>query len=396
MDKPQNDTWCVLPWIHLCVRTDNILKPCCRYLSQSPTNELGLKLDDISEHGSDAMNVEKYKDIRRKMLAGERLPGCQKCYTQEEHSDLKDRHSMRQFLNYRYSHVKRDQLTEEFESLRYIEMSVDNICNLQCKMCTSMFSSKLINRDRFLGNPVHKKLEPNFRKLDKMDLSKLEYVKILGGEPFITPNFVRFLDYLCERSNPANIMLEIATNGTSLPGDDVLERMNRFKMNYINVSLDSYAKSNDYQRWGGSFETTFNNAQTYGKIFDKVYITFHSVVSVLNANDLATTIDFIRDKNHYHISVDFVRDPEYMSLLYAPPSYIEWILKENQWNFTAYRLIETFTNRASYDPARWLDFIDKIDVLDRYYGSSLDDYNPKLAAYLELNKYRAIPGAKND
>lgn len=391
METKKEDTWCVLPWIHLCVRPDNVLKPCCRYLSQSPTNELGVNLHDIEQVGVNAMNVDKYRDIRRKMLSGERLPGCQKCYTQEEHPDLKDRHSMRKFLNHRYAHVDRNSLTEEFEKLRYIEMSIDNICNLQCKMCSSMFSSKLINRDKFFGNVVHKKLEPNFLKLDKMDIHHLEYVKILGGEPFITPNFIRFLDYLAERSNPENITLEIITNGTSLPSVEVLDRLNLFKMNFINISLDSYGKTNDYQRWGGSYETTFNNAAEYNKLLDKVYVSFHSVVSILNANELAQTIDFVRDKNNYHISVDFVREPEHLSMLYAPPEYIDWVLEKNRGNFTAYRLIETFTRKSSYNHKHWGDFLDNLTKLDSYYGTKLEDYNPDLAEFLHANKYRINP-----
>ena len=220
------------------------------------------------------------------------------------------------------------------------------------------------------------------------DLGKLEYVKILGGEPFITPNFIRFLDYLSERSDPKNIILEIATNGTSLPSRDVLERMNRFKMNYINVSLDSYARSNDYQRWGGSHEVTFKNAQEYGKIFDNVYVTFHSTVSVLTANDLSTTINIIRDTHGYHVSIDFVRDPEYLSMLNAPRSYVEWVLDKNRQNFTAYRLIETFTKKSAFNESIWTEMLDNIEKLDGYYGTKLEDYNPDLASYLESHGYR--------
>lgn len=388
MDDNKQDTWCVLPWIHLCVRTDNVLKPCCRYLSQSPTNELGVSLDDVERIGVAAMNVDKYKDIRRKMLAGERLPGCRKCYTQEEHKDLTDRLSMRMFLNSRYEHVKRENLTDEFESLRYIEMSIDNICNLQCKMCNSMFSSKLINTDKFMGDIVYKKLEPNFSKLDNMDLTNLEYVKILGGEPFITPNFIKFIDYLCERANPENISLEIATNGTSLPNEEVISRMNRFKMNYINVSLDSYSKANDYQRWGGSYEITFNNAQQYWKIIKNVYVSFHTVISILNSNHLANTLDFLIDQHKYHVSVDFVRQPEHQSMLYAPQTYIDWAMDRNKGNFTAYRLMQTFTKQASFDEQYWNEFLDRLEKLDVYYGTRLEDYNPELADFLEANKYR--------
>ena len=49
--------------------------------------------------------------------------------------------------------------TNKFDKVRYIEMSVDNVCNLECKMCDSKFSSKLQLRDKYLGNTTHKKLE---------------------------------------------------------------------------------------------------------------------------------------------------------------------------------------------------------------------------------------------
>ena len=385
------DTWCVLPWIHLCVRPDNVLKPCCRFISRSPTNELGVSLNDLESVGADSMNVDKYKNLRRKMLANEKLPGCQKCYTQEQHSDLTDRSSMRRFLNERFNHVRKDNLTDQFESVRYIEMSIDNICNLQCKMCSSLFSSKLINRDQFLGNIVHKKLEPNFLKLDKMDLSNLEYVKILGGEPFITPNFLKFLDYLAERSNPENITIEIASNGTTLPSQDVLECMRRFKMNYINVSLDAYGKSNDYQRWGGSYETTFDNAKEYKRLLQsKVYVAFHTVASLLTANELSKTINFLKGEHNYHVSVDFVREPEYLSLLYAPKDYISWVLDKNKDNFIAYRLIENFTSKTQLRDQYWTEFLGYVSTLDGYYNTLLEDYNPELAEFLHENKYRVI------
>ena len=101
---------------------------------------------------------------------------------------------MRQYNNEYFSNIRIEDCNENFSQVQYIEMSIDNICNLQCQMCNSKFSSKLINRDKLLGNTVYKKLEPSFRKFDSVDLSKLEKVKILGGEPFITPNFSKFID----------------------------------------------------------------------------------------------------------------------------------------------------------------------------------------------------------
>lgn len=388
--KTANDTWCVLPWVHMCVRPNNTLKPCCRYSSNSPSEEFTSSLDDVPAQGVDVMNTDAFKAIRQKMLEGKKLPGCKKCYSQEEVVGLSDRQSLRQYKNEQFSSVKREDCTDEFLQLRYIEMSIDNICNLQCKMCTSMFSSRLINRDKMLGNKVYKKLEPNFTKLDNIDLSKLEAVKILGGEPFITPNFEKFIDYIIERANPADITLEIATNGTAIPSKQVVEKLNKFKQLIAFVSLDSYHTSNDYQRYGSSYLTVFKNATEYEKIFTNVYLTFHTVVTLLTANHLSNTLNFLTKKHNYHVSVDFARDPLHLSLQYAPQTYCDWIVEQNKDNDTAHRLIETFVKKSNFNEKVWSEFVDSLNVLDKYYGTDLADFNPELANYLDQFSYRKL------
>jgi organic radical activating enzyme len=377
-----SDTWCALPWIHMCVRPNNSLKPCCRF-QVDDTRNLKVNLESIEEHGIDAMNDSYWTQLRKDMLDGTRRSECQKCYKQEETSELTDRTSMRLFLNNRFSSIiTKDDCEEQFDSLRYIEMSIDNICNLQCKMCTSMFSSKLQLRDKFLGYTVHKKLEPNFKKFDNTDLSKLVYVKLLGGEPFMTPNFIKFIDYLLERVNPNNVSIEIATNGTVIPSKEVIEKLNRFKMLYINVSLDSMDLSNDYQRYGSSYITTFDNTKLYETIFKNTHVSIHSVISILNANTLANTLDVLIGQHNYHVSVDFVRDPEHLSLLHAPTDFVNKILEINSSNNTAYKLISKFVKSAKYNKEIWQELLNSISTLDNFYNTNLKDYNMFLYNYI--------------
>ena len=377
-----SDTWCALPWIHMCVRPNNSLKPCCRF-QVDDTRNLKVNLESIEEHGIDAMNDSYWTQLRKDMLDGTRRYECQKCYKQEETSELTDRTSMRLFLNNRFSSIiTKDDCEEQFDSLRYIEMSIDNICNLQCKMCASMFSSKLQLRDKFLGYTVHKKLEPNFKKFDNTDLSKLVYVKLLGGEPFMTPNFIKFIDYLLERVDPNNVSIEIATNGTVIPSKEVIEKLNRFKMLYINVSLDSMDLSNDYQRYGSSYITTFDNTKLYETIFKNTYVSIHSVISILNANTLANTLDVLIGQHNYHVSVDFVRDPKHLSLLHAPTDFVNKILEINSSNNTAYKLISTFVKSAKYNKEIWQELLNSISTLDNFYNTNLKDYNMFLYNYI--------------
>lgn len=377
-----NNTWCVLPWTHLCVRTDSTLKPCCRFLSNNPSNEFKTTLNDVNAQGADALNDTLLTEIRRKMLAGETVPGCQKCYSQESNKKSKNL-SLRQYFNKELP-IDISNISDKFEKLRYIEMSIDNICNLQCKMCDSKFSSKLQNRDKLLGNTVYKKLEPNFDKLSGIDLSNLSRVKILGGEPFITPNFEKFLDFLINKSDPKNIILDIATNGTKFPSQRVIKKLNMFKSVFINVSLDAYDKSNDYQRVGSSFEVVSENAKKYETYIKNSIISFHVTITTLTANFLGKTLDYL-NSNSYHYSVDFVRDPFYLSLLHIPEILAKWILEKNSKNSEAYRMIETYLKEHVYKEELWEQFQTVTKRLDKYYKLELKEYNLELYEFLIEN-----------
>lgn len=373
-----SDTWCVLPWVHMCVRTDNVLKPCCRFLSESDNDNVSL--DEVSVKGIGALNSNSFVQLRKNMLDGIKTPGCQKCYSQESRNSGTAK-SMRQYNNEFWKEICKEDCTENFSHVRYIEMSIDNICNLQCQMCNSKFSSKLINRDKILGNTVYKKLEPSFRKLDSVDLSNLEKVKILGGEPFITPNFPKFIDYLIERADPSRIFVDIVTNATTIPSKSLIEKLNRFKFININVSIDAYDKANDYQRVGSSYEQTYTNSLKYKEIFQNAEFSYHTTVTTLTANKLSKTLNFLESTGD-HSSVDFVRHPEHLSLLYVPTELADWILEKNRDNSTAYSLINTFLKEAKYNEVFWNKFKDTNTKLDKYYKRSMLDFNPELYNFL--------------
>lgn len=375
-----NGVVCSLLWTHMCVRTNNTLKPCCRFQSNNPTNEFKETIDSVEANGINALNSEYFKNIRQKMLAGEKIDGCIKCYAEENIADS-SKLSMRQYYNKNAESLFDSNLTTNFDSVRYIEMSIDNICNLQCKMCDSKFSSKLQNRDKFLNNTVHKKLEPNFTKLKNLDLSNLSLVKILGGEPFITPNFEKFLDFLNEKSDPSKITLDIISNGTSMPSASIIKKLEKFENSWISISLDSYNKSNDYQRFGSNYLKIYENAVKYQQILKNLEISFHITTSVLTANHLAHTLDFLTNEG-YRYSVDFVRDPPYLSILNSPTLFLEWILEKNKNNAVATSMLKNIAIEHKFDKAEWEKFLNINKKLDNYYKTNLKDYNSELFQFL--------------
>lgn len=371
----KKDTWCVLPWVHTCVSIDNKISPCCRWAGI--TNEDTLTLDKVEEYGISSLNSDYLKQLRSDMINGISRTDCKDCYA-EENIDIE---SMRINFNKKFSNViNKETCTENFDSLRYIEMAIDNICNLQCKICDSKRSSRLQARDKFLGIKVYKKLEPNYHKFDNIDISKVARVKILGGEPFMSPNFIKFIDYIIKRANPKDITIEISTNGTSVPDKEIIEKLNLFKNLNIAVSLDSFDKSNDYQRVGGSYIETFNNALLYRNIFKNSHVYTHSVITLLNANKLGDTMNELG--KHFNTSIDFVKWPNHLSIFHAPKEYLDWIIESNSHNDKAINMIKNFIKNSKYDEELWKKFLESISTLDDYYDTKLKNFNEPLANFL--------------
>ena len=75
-DKALNsETFCLLPFIHMATKTDGDMKLCCRSWPVGNINETTMK---------ELWNSDKYKEVRRMMLNGERPKECDACWRQED------------------------------------------------------------------------------------------------------------------------------------------------------------------------------------------------------------------------------------------------------------------------------------------------------------------------
>ena len=360
-------TFCVLPWNHLCIRPDETVKPCCRYQWQE--DDTAPRLDDWDPENP------YWTQLREDMLAGVPRPECKKCYSQEQTNDS----STRRHMNNVFGHLNpRDAVSTGIE---YIEMSLDNICNLECKMCTSKFSSKLQLRDRYMGDTVHKKLEPNYQQLDRYNLDKLVRIKLLGGEPFISPNIHKFLNYLQKRIPLEQIALQVNTNGMQMPSPQVERRLQQMRRLEISVSMDGIGSSNNYQRWGSDSEQIFANAQNYRQRYSNSYVEFHTVIGVYTAFGLADLVN-LHEQHNYETMIDFVRDPMWQSLLIVPDEFEQQVLQANAHNEFASRRLRAIFRERTYNAVEWQRLVQQTQKLDKFYSVNIQEYIPQVAEFI--------------
>ncbi|MEQ1722893.1 MAG: radical SAM protein [Pseudobdellovibrio sp.] len=213
-----------------------------------------------------------YQKIGSDMLAGLANQNCNFCYQREAQglTSLRLEHS-NHLEGLEQIDLQATQLAPEI-----FEISISNLCNLQCAYCRSEFSSVWENED--LAN---KKLSPNPEKnadelqiqkkqfWDLFYLSPVKHVRLIGGEPFLNKEFYQIIDKVIQHERADKIIITIVSNLNF--SENHLDKF----INYIPViaqkcevrllaSMESTAETAEFIRYGLSWET-------YQKNFNKLY-----------------------------------------------------------------------------------------------------------------------------
>lgn len=411
------DSVCSAPWSHFAISSHPdgfITMPCCRFRMGSDSRFRNVKFQKPNH----AVSKDGYfEDIRQRMLAGEKLSECEKCWREE-----RDRgYSMRKTMIKQTPLEKISQNTS-FE-LKYLEVFFGNLCNLSCRMCDITQSSQWANlyNNAFVPNNIQDTsvvpddfLEANGRAktqpisfdntfLEGIDLSKLTEVKILGGEPMMTPDHITFLDQLMFQSNdPSAIKLVYHTNGTKIPTQKVVDYWKQMKKIEIVFSIDGYGKTNEYQRINSQWQNIVDNIKWYSNLGINLHMRIHSVLSLLtiwtvdNLCEWAetefkkivnwpTNMNGLFNPQMKTLTFDFVSKPSYLDLTIMP---IE--LKEKCSNYinscrfldnTTKNFIVAHMNSNSYNKKNWEDFWIKMTAIDKFTKQNLIDIAPQLEEY---------------
>src|SRR5258708_11802920 len=81
--QPQLDTFCTHPWIHMRLQPDGEVKLCCHYTGGNIAKD-GLPMSLQHQALAEIWNSEAMRSIRRDMVEGRRISGCEQCYKDED------------------------------------------------------------------------------------------------------------------------------------------------------------------------------------------------------------------------------------------------------------------------------------------------------------------------
>ena len=407
---------CALPFVHYSIKPNNQIKPCCRFMTWLPEHSEFDPINVQTHTPQQALNSEPMQRVRDAMLRGEPIPGCAKCYQEEEATQGL---SMRTSSNDIWD-VKR--YLDGHTELRFIEVAFGNYCNLSCRTCGSGLSTSWSEDDAVL-KPLYPERENAKQILDVEftwkpdDFNLVEEIKFTGGEPMLHPNFIKFLDVIIEGGNESHITLDIFTNTSWTPKDKVLSRLNRFKRVKIWLSIDGVGKLQDYVRNGSTWDKVRESADAWCKMEHDKPETYGIILTptlnmynVLNFMDTVEWWVALRDKYNLplgsrqspgDIVTSVVIFPDSLNIKHLPEKQelIDRLTEYNEQRQNS--LVEKTSFKIRSLLSKQLDaeidlvkFVEFTKDLDRLRAQSFKDYNPGL--YALIDKHLQLQGTSYD
>jgi radical SAM protein with 4Fe4S-binding SPASM domain len=314
-----SDTFCMLPWIHLHAWPDGRAYPCCLGKAEHPVGNF--KEKSMKE----IWNDEPMRAMRRNMLEDRPCAECGDCYEQESAGFA----SMRNNSNKNFAqHIDLiDQTLPDGTSpdmkLHYWDVRFSNICNLKCRSCGSIFSSRWYDDDIKLWG---KELRPRVQFAGRHEedvweqmqehIPHLDQIYFAGGEPLIMEEHNRILKLLIEKGN-TNVRLIYNTNLTELrfKKESVIDLWKHFPNVCVAASLDDMGERAAVIRSGTDWAKVEQNIRDIKRECPHIDFMISPTLSLMNI------WNFIK-YHRYMIDQGFIEPKDFnLNILQGPMNY---------------------------------------------------------------------------
>ena len=297
---------------------------------------------------------------RKMMLSGIRPDECNYCWGIEDidQTAISDR---KRFTNEPWAIERRNEILNNpahtFVGPAYLEISFANTCNFACSYCSPGQSSTWENEVRKHGSypiadhTVHKDKIHDMIPEDSNPYidafwewlptiyKDLRYLRITGGEPLATRNFMKLLDYIATNENK-ELTLVINTN-LCVPEKNLelfftkaiaLQAANTIKGIEVYTSMDTWGPQAEYIRNGldvARWESTVRKVSNTFRIPIRVMVTF-GLLSVFNFMKFVEKILQLREDG-VDIMFNCARlvDPKQFDLRILPDSCDKYFVELN-------------------------------------------------------------------
>jgi len=313
---------CLAKWTQVTIHLQNGHTHSCHH---PKTHKIPLK--ELKTNPTALHNTLYKKKQRRKMLSDGRPEECDYCWNVEDNSnEFSDRVYK---SNSEWSLQHYDKIIKEIDGKSYhldwrenynpsyVEVVFSSACNLKCSYCAPHISSKWMEEIEKFGHyptttkfnnlkhlknvkaiPIpHRELNPYVEAFWKWwpDLYRdLHTFRITGGEPLLSKDTFKVLDYIIKEENPNRELVLSINSNLMVPDnliDEFIEKVNiitkekRVKEFQMFTSVDTWGKDAEYIRNGLVFDKFWDNCNKFLRECPIPSLTFmvtYNALSVFN------------------------------------------------------------------------------------------------------------------
>ncbi len=282
-----------------------------------------INLEEIKKNPSAIHNTREKKEQRRQMQCGERPSGCEYCWKIEDigRDSISDRVYKSKIYTDNELDVAYQSDPNQDVNLRTLEIAFDRTCNFACSYCNPAFSTTWARdikqggaytdmttdgRNHFTHShesaEPYKKDETNpyveaFYKWWETDLHKsLDELRITGGEPMMSPNLWRLLDWIETQGEKMRPGMRLAINSNLGAKQDIIDKFKQKLKNFDNFHLYTSNESTfgqaEYIRDGLNYNQWHDNM--FSMMKENIPSEIHNMATI-NALCLETLPQFLEN-----------------------------------------------------------------------------------------------------
>ena len=382
-----NKKFCPLPWINLSIDVNGSLRPCCRYYQ--PNAQTNYKLPFIYNGQLDKLyNSDDWQKLRQAFINGEQPHECSMCWNDEQGSIKSYRETFVETKKIDISQVDFTKLT--VDSPLTLDLKLNNVCNLKCRICGPQASSTYAKEHKILWGidlpdseywTQDKITDTKNEEIISQWSSNIQHIEMTGGEPMTSPENVKILSLLSEQSDLAEKTMLINTNVTHW-NQNLINFLKKFKKTTICLSIDDLEERQEYHRYPSNWEVILKNVDKFINLRDEhpnIEVILFCTVSNFNVYYLPEYAAWAKSK-HLFVHYNILHKNEKYNIRNLP-HFVKAQLQERLENFPD---ILNFLNLPE-KIGEWQKFLDELEILDNFRNQDFVDTFPKWSEVLGLN-----------
>ena len=314
-----SETFCMLPWIHLHAWPDGQAYPCCLAQANQPVGNLK------QQTMRTIWNSAGMREMRVNMLADQSCAQCTNCYEQEASGFTSMRNSSNKNFGQHIDLIDQTLPDGSLPDMRlhYWDVRFSNICNLKCRSCGSIFSSRWYDDDVKLWG---KELRPRVQFAGRHEhdvweqmqehVPYLDQIYFAGGEPLIMEEHNRILKLLIDKGNTGvRLIYNTNLNELRFKRESVLDLWKHFPHVCVAASLDDMGTRAELIRSGTDWAQVEQNIRDLKRECPHIDFMISPTLSVMNVWNFCKF-------HRYMVEQEFIRPGDMnVNILQNPPEY---------------------------------------------------------------------------